>query len=170
MKTNAEFKIKNYDITDFDQDMNLKIGANNILFFIYLLSPVFISIICSFLQGQAGKGILSLIYGDLNTMVIGLASTVPFILFGFCNLFLSSSSKPFVQAIFNKGQGIIILTAVLNLIVWAYVLAFSKGHASLPQFLLLLFSIFGLAYALLSKRLHDYFHGRSIAIKHAETS
>lgn len=155
---NADYRLKDYDISDFDENMNLKFGIINSLVIIYLISPFAISFVCSHADGNAGLLILKSTYLIKELMYISLIGTLP-ILF-FLIAFLIRKEVGVVEKIKRHGKVLIRVTAFINFILWSYILFHAGYKSNLFHILSLVASLFVVVYTLKSKRLSDYFETR----------
>ena len=155
-KINA--RLTNYDISDFDDKMNLKFGTLNILILVYLLSPIAISFICSHAKGNSGLELLRATFVAKEFMYFSLLGTLPILLF--LASFLVKKRILLIEQVKSHGRILILLTAISNAIIWTLLLIRSGYKANLFQILSVLFSYLSLLYIFKSKRLQDYFLSR----------
>jgi hypothetical protein len=151
----ADYRLKDYDISDFDENMNLKFGAINFLILIYLLTPIAISFVCSHAKGNAGIQILKSSFLTKELMYLSLLGTLPVIVFLLSYLVRAKWHR--IEKIQENGRAFILTTAVLNFIIWSYILLHSGYKANLFHIISMVVSFFTLFYVIKSKRLRDYF-------------
>lgn len=148
------YKIKDYDISDFDEEMNLKLGINNILALSFLFHPVFLMAIASSMGGRASASLIKASYASETLMYWALGGVIPafILLVGFVFPNLSMVSK-----VVGHGKKIIIVSAFYSCSIWVYVALGAGSKLSILQLSMLLASGFCVVYSFRSKRLCDYF-------------
>mgnify|MGYP003631437959 CR=1 FL=1 len=155
MKDNQDHRLGKYDISDFDEKMNLKFGAVNTLLLVYLISPIIISFICSSSKGNSGLQILKASYISKDIMYVSLFGTIPVVIFIISFLL----NKP--AFLFNKikrhGKALMMTSATVNVFIWTYVLLHIGYKANVFHILSILLSSLSLFYIIKSKYLKDYF-------------
>lgn len=155
MKNNQDHRLGKYDISDFDEKMNLKFGSINTLLLVYLISPIIISFICSSSKGNAGLQILKASYISKDIMYVSLFGTLAVIIFILSFLF----KKPIIlfDLIKRNGKLLMLTSAAINVLIWTYVIMHIGYKANLFHILSILISYLSLIYIFRSKRLNDYF-------------
>ena len=155
---NSDYRLKDYDISDFDENMNLKFGAINTLIMLYLISPLAISFVCSHAKGNAGLQILKASYLTKELMYLSLLGTLP-ILFFLVAFFIRKKIE-FVERIKRQGRILILSSATINFVLWSYILIHSGYKSNLFHISSLVASLFAVLYCFRSNRLADYFATR----------
>ena len=155
MKNNQDHRLGKYDISDFDDKMNLKFGSVNTLLLVYLISPIIISFICSSSKGNAGLQILKASYISKNIMYVSLLGTIPVVIFIIS--FLLKKPAFLFDKIKRYGKLLMMASATVNVFIWTYVLIHIGHKANVFHILTIILSYFSLFYILKSKHLKDYF-------------
>ncbi len=155
MKNTQDHRLGSYDISDFDENMNLKFGSINSLLLIYLISPIIISFICSSSKGNMGLQILKASYTSQHIMYLSLIGTVPVIIFLIS--FLIRKKLNLIDHIKQHGKALMMTSAIFNVVIWSYVVIHIGYKANVFHILSILLSYLSLAYIFKSNRLKDYF-------------
>jgi hypothetical protein len=156
MSDTPNYRIKTYDISDFDDHMSLRLGANNLLLFLFLLSPLVLALVAWGISDRE-RSMMVALYGLQRNLFLSAATTLPVLFFCLVMLFKGQSAGGFVRAIWRRGRQLLQLSALLNCGVSLYIAFVASRHVSLAQLLLSGLSAAALVYALRSARLHDYF-------------
>lgn len=155
MKNNQDHRLGKYDISDFDENMNLKFGSLNTLLLVYLISPIIISFICSSSKGNAGLQILKASYISKDIMYASLLGTLPVVIFILS--FLLKKPAYLFDNIKRYGKTLMMTSATVNVFIWTYVLIHIGYKANVFHILTILLSCSSLFYILKSTHLNDYF-------------
>jgi hypothetical protein len=161
----ALFKNKNYDISDFDKDMKLKFGFNNLVFVACLMSPLIIAAIASSLASKGAVNYLDVMFGNIGLMGLCIATTIPAILYLGSNVLLSEKSAGLVKTLASNSYSLLKIGAICNMLAWLTIFVINKSNASVFQVIFLSLGICLVIYSYRSKRLYDYFIS-STSLKH----
>ena len=155
MKNNQDDRLGNYDISEFDKNMNLKFGSINSLLLIYLISPIIIAFICSSSEGNMGLQILKATFISKHIMYISLIGTLPVIVF--LTSFLIRKKLYLIEQVKRHGKVLMMTSSIVNVAIWSYVAIHIGYKANLFNILSILLSYLSLLYIFKSNRLKDYF-------------
>ncbi len=156
-QSRPNYRIKTYDLSDFDQRMCLKWGTNNLLLLAYLLSPLVLGLLAWGLSDRE-RGLLIELYSIKDNLFLSASSALPALFFCMVMLFKDENgANALVRAVWRRGRLLIQLTAVFNCLVSMYIAFVSARRPSAAQVLIAGMSLAALIYALRSARLYDYF-------------
>jgi Protein of unknown function (DUF2919) len=153
----SEFKNKQYDIEDFNSEMRLKFGFNNLVLVFVLFSPLFVGGFASMIAKHKGANYLSAIFGNIDHMIVGFIMTLPAVVFVVSNVLASKNAGGVIQFVLKNGRGMLIFSALLHFLYWGWLVFLAGAKINTFQLTILVISAYLFLYALRSKRLYDYF-------------
>ena len=112
-----------YDFRDYDKNLSLKLSIELWLVAAYLMRP-YIALISTLRMGRGGAkgiegvdGFKRLLYSDDFSLALGIAATVPVILFFFALMRRKPGAGAFVRSVWRNGRILLAIAAVLNIII-----------------------------------------------------
>lgn len=161
MNNTPAYHNSNYDLSDFDEKMNLKFGANNIILTIFLLSPLFLIALQSSLKGYSAISLLEASYRTKDILLLSLVGIIPIIIHLIGQLF-HTKSNILVKFAINHGASLFISSALFSMFLWLYIVLNTLNNSSIIQISFFTLSIYALLYAFKSKRLKDFFISKKV--------